>query len=307
MTQRFYPWRTITSEDAVSATPWLDPDSTEQIPELLESWYIGKGFSAVSTITLDPADVAEDTGFEPDDLLVTVEWECSTTKYRGAMTPVAVADCEAELLLDLPADKLGGVLTLRTLLLAPADSPVQFSPKASCSPLWEQRDRYTLEGDAPQFSVTHRRFADTAWAQDAAFVVDIEPATGGDHFERPYSEVLRLVFNSDHPLAANITGLPADDLEAKMLMAWAKAELAGDILHLASDIDNWSPGLTERFTPAPANAGRVPHVHTLEELCYVTAVQVLGNAHLELVRQLVREPDRLLAACQTFARVGYSR
>jgi hypothetical protein len=178
-------------QTSISAEGWLlaVDEQTLPLPDALPHWDYQTPLRLRRTIDLDLDAISAATRL-PDDarLHLAVVWSSSGAGLREPATTLPVGTSgrhTAQIEVDLPGERLGGTITLRTLLVVAEPGSVKdpLAPRRGGSVLWSDETRVRLQGDAPQFPIAIVDFTRTSFPDNAAWHVDLgqrlEAATMG--------------------------------------------------------------------------------------------------------------------------------
>lgn len=154
---------------------WFSPSGWESLPSSLPDWDPSMRLQLRRSVRVDRDRLAAETRLGRDcPLQLTVSWTSSTSGMRAAAVPVRLsADGIAQLDVNLPGDRIGGVLDIRTSLTLAASVPGGPGIASMAgSVLSEDRSELVLEEDLRRFPVHEIEFASTRLDPDASWFLE---------------------------------------------------------------------------------------------------------------------------------------
>jgi hypothetical protein len=233
----------VPNVDRVMFHAWTDADGAP-VGDQLEGWDPQSTVSLSQLVDLDLEGLRTDIGLAQEDFL---RISISCTSSDSGMTEslwTGRASAHQKISVDIPGDRVGGVLQLRTTLTlskSRIDSPPGIVSRSG-SVLAEHRHAIRLQGDAAMFPVTIVDFAATNYGTHASWYLH-----ASDDLDAPFLGTFILLINerdtelmravaSSKPTQAQRALLDEMEIGIAVLML----EMAID-LHPDSNLESYAP------------------------------------------------------------------
>jgi hypothetical protein len=206
---------------------WID------LPEWIEGWDADTNLVMRTIVEIDLTVLRAEAELEANAALtLNVSWSSSTSRMTGTVFTSELAAAVTDVHVELPAERIGGMISLLTTVSLRTDNP-SASPgiaRFAGSVFLRQETRVALEGDGAMFPVAVVDFAATPFDANSSWKLE---AT--DDLSAPFLGAFQLLVNTrDEELVKAITSnategrndLLVDELEARV--AALLVELAFD-------------------------------------------------------------------------------
>lgn len=180
MRRQVWPYRRPMAS-SVHAQAWrlvIDGQS-EALPDALPHWDYQTSLDLERQVEIDLDAIWQTVRLREDARVgLSVVWASSGSGLRepAGSVPLGISGTSTVLVrTQLPGDRLGGTITLRTLLtvLDPGSAGDSLAPRRAGSILWSDEVRIRLQGDAPQFPIAVVDFAKTSFPDNATWHLDL--------------------------------------------------------------------------------------------------------------------------------------
>ncbi|MFE8986351.1 hypothetical protein ACFYMI_00770 [Streptomyces collinus] len=236
MSVRVWPYRRPVGR--VHAEAWRSDDATgEPAPTALTAWDYTTDIALGRVIEIDLAELREDCGLTPDaPLRLCVRYWPSTSLLRRSAfvhdLPTHMARTSCEIQFSADSTRLGGFLTVETLIELAADLPsaVPFVATRAGSILWSDQIRIHLEGGAGLLPVAPVSFSEAGLPAGSAWYVSMD---GGDWQQAAMGSLLVLL-NEDNPAVKEAMESTQGELSG-MLWSILEADIVTDLVGRALD------------------------------------------------------------------------
>lgn len=236
--------------DSIARVEWLiaDGDAWAPLPEELPGWDSATDVFVRCSITADWPRFRSSCGLPSDfPVACTLAWTSSTSQMRGSSRKSFAPAVASPVIVEgtLPADRVGGVLTLELTVHPDRDWPAAPAAvvKRAGSTLFRSARRLVLEAQGSQFPVAVVDFGRTSHDPAASWFLSVDGP-----LEAPFHGVVLLLLNeSDNELVAAASSARPSALQ-QVLLNELSQHVAMQLLEYAVAADQ-EEGLLKRHWP----------------------------------------------------------
>lgn len=211
---RAWPYRRI-DPSAIKATTWvIDPgsDQEREVPGSLPDWDYQTDLRLRRSVGIDLSESLRSAGLSAEvPLAISVRWNAVPSLVRGAAAWIPIDDDKHEwtVEVELPGDRLGGVLHVETAVVLAGEAEQR--PAVAHRPgsmLWNDVTEVRLQGNAPLFPIALVPFSKSSLPDKAAWFLEL-----GADLESSALGAIQLLVNQEHAAvvaAVSHAGSPSD-------------------------------------------------------------------------------------------------
>lgn len=236
MTRRALPYREP-SEDVVVCEPWrlVLEEGEIDLPPFLPDWDYQMDVTLRRKIHVDVGRAQSEAGLFPGTpLTIAAVWSATGSNLRAPGAKVVMSDPrphDVQLDFTIRGTELGGELVLATSLVlaqaVPDAGPA--APRRAGSVLWNDQHSMRLQGDAAQFPVAVIDFANTSFAEEAAWHLQV-PET---MYQSTMGKLLLLVNEQNEQVTSAFTNAGNPSKIDQVVLASVKADVTRTMLEHA--------------------------------------------------------------------------